>query len=273
MAGEHPDPAEVYKAVRAHELMLNEAAAAQERSIVPPLLTLNGGAAVAFLTLLGALGKDTASLKVDLEWAMGAIGTWMAGLLLAAAAGSAAASRQKQINKGFRLMREQIEFEVFDHELAQIVVPPSPEPSLQARLLGPLVGRLKRMWGDIGKAVRKGADDTVEDEDDRKAGRVKASGAARRRHTAYNFFWTTSALAFVAGGFLALNAVSVAADAVDPNLPLSTPSQRLAPMTPRAVTLAAKPLERSDVPLRGGMGPVGLAPLRGDVTVRIANAA
>lgn len=228
MARENPDPAEVYKAVRAHELMLNEAAAAQERSIVPPLLTLNGGAAVAFLTLLGALGKDTASLKVDFEWATGAVGTWMAGLLLAAAAGLAAASRQKHINKGFRLMREQVEFTVFDDELAQIVVPPRPKSALKDRLLGPLISRLKRIWGDFGKSVRTGADDTVEGEDERKEGRVNASGAARRRHTAYNFFWTTSALAFVAGGFLALNAVSVAAGSVDPNLPPSTPSQRLA---------------------------------------------
>ena len=37
-----PDPTEAYKAIRAHELMLNEAAAAQERSVIPPLLTLNG---------------------------------------------------------------------------------------------------------------------------------------------------------------------------------------------------------------------------------------
>ncbi len=132
MSRERPDPAEVYKAVRAHELMLNEAAAAQERSIVPPLLTLNGGAAVAFLTLLGALGQDSA-LKVDLEWATGAVGTWMVGLLLAAAAGLAAASRQKQINKGFRLMREQVELAVFDEELAQIVVPPSPDHSSEGR--------------------------------------------------------------------------------------------------------------------------------------------
>lgn len=209
MSRERPDPAEVYKAVRAHELMLNEAAAAQERSIVPPLLTLNGGAAVAFLTLLGALGRDSA-LKVDLGWATGAVGTWMVGLLLAAAAGLAAASRQKQINKGFRLMREQVEFAVFDEELAQIVVPPSPDHS-----------------GQDGVEV------------DRREGRAKASDAAGRSHTAYTLFWTTSALAFVIGGFLALNAVSTAADHADPNLPPGTPSQRLAPMPAPAVSLAA----------------------------------
>ena len=85
-----PDPSEVYIAVRAHELMLNEATAAQERTVVPPLLTLNGGAAVAFLTLLGALGED-AQFSVEVTLAAWAIGAWMVGLLLAATAQWAAA--------------------------------------------------------------------------------------------------------------------------------------------------------------------------------------
>ncbi len=48
-----------YEAVRAHELMLNEAVSRFEHARLGPLIALNGGAVVAFLTLLGALlGKD-----------------------------------------------------------------------------------------------------------------------------------------------------------------------------------------------------------------------
>lgn len=114
-----PDPTEVYKAIRAHELMLNEAAAAQERSVIPPLLTLNGGAAVAFLTLLGAV-KDNASFTVDVTVARWAVAAWVVGLLLAAIAAWAAASRQASLNQAFRLMREHVEGTLFP-ELADVV--------------------------------------------------------------------------------------------------------------------------------------------------------
>lgn len=77
------DPSEVYQAVRAHEVMLNEATSALERGVLMPLITLNGGAAAAFLTLLGALDKD-ARLVSQVDVAGQAILAWAAGLLLAA---------------------------------------------------------------------------------------------------------------------------------------------------------------------------------------------
>ncbi len=113
--------ADMYTAIRAHEVMLNEATAAQERSVIAPLLTLNGGAAAAFLTLLGAKG----SLSFDLTWARLAIVAWTVGLLLAALAGWAAAARQTSLNKAHRLMREQVELTVFG-SLAELVALPEP---------------------------------------------------------------------------------------------------------------------------------------------------
>jgi hypothetical protein len=164
-----PDPSEVYIAVRAHEVMLNEAAAAQERAVVPPLLTLNGGAAVAFLTLLGALGED-APLSVDVTLAACAIGAWMFGLLLAATAQWAAAHNQSSINKGHRLVREGVEDALFP-ELAKLVAPVQYTP------------------------------------EERKAERTKARISGDHWSDAYRYLWMASAVVFVVGGILALIAV------------------------------------------------------------------
>lgn len=106
------DPVEAYRAVRAHELMLNEASAAWERSLVAPVLTLNGGATVALLTLIGALGQD-AALTIDLAAARAAVAAWMAGLLLAALAALFSARRQTEVNIAYRLMRDELEQHLF----------------------------------------------------------------------------------------------------------------------------------------------------------------
>lgn len=166
-----PDPTEVYKAIRAHELMLNEAEAAQGRSVIPPLLTLNGGAAAAFLTLLGAV-KDNASVTVDVTVARWAVGAWVAGLLLAASAAWAAASRQASLNKAYRLMREQVEGTLFP-ELADVVAPGTLTPK------------------------------------ERNDARTKARNAAGHWARAYQFSWMASALLFAIGGIVALVAVAV----------------------------------------------------------------
>jgi hypothetical protein len=166
-----PDPTEVYKAIRAHELMLNEAAAAQERSVIPPLLALNGGAAAAFLTLLGAV-KDNASFTVNVTVARWAVAAWVVGLLLAASAAWAAASRQHSLNKAFRLMREQVEGTLFP-ELADVVTPRTFTPK------------------------------------ERNDARTKARNAAGHWALAYRFSWMASALLFAIGGIVALVAVVV----------------------------------------------------------------
>lgn len=104
-----PDPADVYQAVRAHEVMLNEATSALERAVVAPLIALNGGAAVAFLALLGALNDD-ALLTANLGSAKAAaVWSWAAGLLPAGVALLCASKQQSAINKAHRLMREQVE--------------------------------------------------------------------------------------------------------------------------------------------------------------------
>ena len=149
--------------------MLNEASSGLERAVVPPLLTLNGGAAVAFLTLLGALGED-ARLNVDVAWARGSIASWVLGLLLAATAASASASRQASINKAFRLMREEVEDMLFP-ELAAVIAA-----------------------GEVSS-------------DTRAAGRADARKKAEMAALAYRLLWMTSVLAFVVGGCLAVVAV------------------------------------------------------------------
>jgi len=153
--------------------MLNEASSGLERAVVPPLLTLNGGAAVAFLTLLGALGED-ARLNVDVAWARGAIVAWVLGLLLAAIAASASASRQASVNIAYRLMREEVEHVLFP-ELAAVIAPNELTSEMRAE---------------------KRAD-----------ARSKAEIAA----CAYRVLWMTSVLAFVVGGCLAVIAVGSSA--------------------------------------------------------------
>lgn len=149
--------------------MLNESAAAQERSVVPPLLTLNGGAAAAFLTLMGAV-KDDASFSVDVAVAKWAVAAWVFGLLLAANAAWAAASRQASLNRAFRLMREQVE------------------------------GTLFPLLADV---VASGTCTTEERDDSRTKARTSAARSAR----AYKFFWMASALLFAIGAIMALLSV------------------------------------------------------------------
>ena len=112
-----------YRSVPTHEVVLNEATAAQERAVHAPLLTLNGGAAAAFVTLLGAKGP----VSLHLAWASAAVVAWMVGLLLASGAGWAAAKRQSRINKAHRLLREELELALFPGLADLVVVPESTE--------------------------------------------------------------------------------------------------------------------------------------------------
>src|SRR5687768_15524532 len=103
---------EIYKAVRAHEITLNEARASLEDRVLTPLIALNGGAVVAFLTLLGALSGKESGVKPNYWVAACAIVVWGTGLLFAALAVSAASNEQAQVNTGYRLMREIVEHRV-----------------------------------------------------------------------------------------------------------------------------------------------------------------
>src|SRR3954469_19303145 len=75
---------EVYKAIRAHEIMLNQATSAFEHAAAAPLVLLNGGAAVAYLTLLGAISDPAKSkLRFAAAWAVAALMSWALGLIAA----------------------------------------------------------------------------------------------------------------------------------------------------------------------------------------------
>ena len=109
--GTNPD-IEIYKAVRAHEVMLNQAVSAFEHATYTRLAALNGGAAAAFITLLGTLlkpdGKQTVQ-PVNRTLAAIAVGLWLLGLLAASIATLCGFERQRTLNVGYRLKREEIE--------------------------------------------------------------------------------------------------------------------------------------------------------------------
>jgi hypothetical protein len=57
--------------------MLNQATSKFEHAVVAPLLLLNGGGAVAYLTLLGAINsKQPSTLGVHTSWIAPALVMW-----------------------------------------------------------------------------------------------------------------------------------------------------------------------------------------------------
>lgn len=90
--------------LRAHEVMLNQAASAFEHAVTITLVTLNGGAAAAFLTLLGAISKNGVPYQ---PWFAGfAVLAWSAGLVIASFAARYGLKNQQEINAASRIMRE-----------------------------------------------------------------------------------------------------------------------------------------------------------------------
>jgi hypothetical protein len=113
MENSEPDPdLEIYKAVRAHEVMLNQAASAFEHAVYTRLAALNGGAAAAFVTLLGTLlksdGKEAVQ-PVNRPLAATAVGLWLLGLFVASIAAMHGYRRQRETNIDFRYKREEVE--------------------------------------------------------------------------------------------------------------------------------------------------------------------
>ena len=126
MAKKPDEPAmTAYEAVRAHELMLNEAVSRFEHARLAPLIALNGGAMVAFLTLLGALLGNDSGRRPDLWLSVFAAGAWVVGLVAAALAITSAASRQAAISAGHRLLREGLEGALSEH-VAKLLRGPVP---------------------------------------------------------------------------------------------------------------------------------------------------
>lgn len=102
---------ETLKALRAHELMLNEATSAFEHAAIAPLLVINGGGAVAFLTLLGAVAdkQKSGSVHIVTGWALAATAAWGLGLVAAACAASLGYRAQRGFSKAHRLRRDAAE--------------------------------------------------------------------------------------------------------------------------------------------------------------------
>lgn len=160
-----------YNAVRAHELVLNEAAAALERAVIPPLLTLNGGAAAAFLTLLGALGQG-GNLEADLGQAGAAVSVWLVGLGLAAVGFVAAKNQQSKVNEAYRLMRELLEVEVLDATVAGVIAVDRKQTVSKREAKREQARKRSGFWGQV-----------------------------------FTWLWLLSAACFVAGGAVALCAI------------------------------------------------------------------
>jgi hypothetical protein len=99
---------EFYKALRAHELMLNQATAAFERAALQPLFLLNGGAVAAFLALLGSTFVKQFSTINLVSVRMAVLG-WCFGLLLAAVATIFGYLSQRRFSMWGRSQREKVE--------------------------------------------------------------------------------------------------------------------------------------------------------------------
>ncbi len=195
-----------YAAVRAHELMLNEAVSRLEHARLAPLIVLNGGALVAFLTLLGALLGKESGTHPSLWLSAVAAGAWVVGLVAAALATTAATGQQRAISAAHRLMREQLESALFEgSRVAEVLKGPAPtipEPSPR-----PLAGwrhvarypvaSTKAWWTGMGAEAPSSQDRTRSDL--RRIGGIYAQRLKAR--------WWLSVLMFVIGAALALAAV------------------------------------------------------------------
>jgi hypothetical protein len=137
---DNPVLLEVYKAWRNHELVLNRARATFEHAVLSPLYLLNGGAAAAFLTLLGAASSGDSRLNVSTGWAAGAAFAWTVGLLFATFATYSGYRAQRGFSKGVRLQREQIEESLFATERSAGAKLPAPAKSTEYE------GKVARVW-------------------------------------------------------------------------------------------------------------------------------
>jgi hypothetical protein len=94
---------EWYKLHRQHELELNKATLAYELELAKLFVLLNGGAAGAFLTLMGAVWKE--GPRPSFAWATCAIASWLTGLFMAAVATQRAYRAQREYTVAYRYRR------------------------------------------------------------------------------------------------------------------------------------------------------------------------
>jgi len=96
---------EWYKLQREHELELNKATLAYELELARLLILLNGGAAGAFLTLIGTVWKEQARHD-SLGWVCVAIIAWLIGLVVASFAIHRAYEIQRDYSTAYRYRRQ-----------------------------------------------------------------------------------------------------------------------------------------------------------------------
>ena len=130
--------------------MLNQATAAFEHAVIAPLVVLNGGAVVAFLTLIGAVADSKSSLSPDAGWVAAATVSWALGLIAAALAATYGFRRQQAISVAHRLQRQELEkhFLGAGSAVAKIViVPPDSGVSRKTKR-----DDAEKFWGRFQKA-------------------------------------------------------------------------------------------------------------------------
>ena len=116
---------EIYKAMRAHELMLNQATSTYEHATVAPLILVNGGAAVAYLTLAGALSRNGGVLVLPASWAVTAVVCWGLGLILAQLMVGFGLKEQRSWARRERMNRQRVEWTLLNNfETLRVIVAP-----------------------------------------------------------------------------------------------------------------------------------------------------
>ncbi len=130
----------------AHELELNRATAAFEHGVLSPLYLLNGGAVIAFLTLVGAASADDSSLTIDTGWAVAAVGVWAAGLAAAALATWFGLQAQRGYAIGERSRRLTVERLIASDAVADAA---STDVSCEASALWETAGSNQRRFGGL----------------------------------------------------------------------------------------------------------------------------
>jgi hypothetical protein len=124
---------------------LNRATAAYEHAIVSPLFLLNGGAVVAFLTLLGTATKKESTLSMDIAVATLAVFVWALSLLVAAAGVRAGYESQQRFTRAVTARRQLMEHALPSRSALTEVLRPPPDKSAPAKLLDEARDR-QREW-------------------------------------------------------------------------------------------------------------------------------
>jgi hypothetical protein len=99
----------IYESQRAEEVELVKATGAFEQAVLSPLFLLNGGATVAFLTLLGAASAEDSRLDISPVLSGLATMAWSFGLLSATWAVRKGYESQRKFTQAVRLRRQLME--------------------------------------------------------------------------------------------------------------------------------------------------------------------